>query len=271
MSDTKGYFMALGQKRTAEQKRDAAVGRAVSERDREIKVAVAVEAQKKAECLDKEKIALSQRDYEISFQKNLAEKRERSVEANLAYELQEYKSRQKIVELEMDKKLVEKKKQLEVLKQETDRIERTLDATVKQPAIASKYEKLQEAEAAQTEVLLAAEAEAEAIRVQGEADAHAARVKGEAQADRLRRAAEAYQKYDKNAMVDLYLKQLPRIAAEVAAPLQNVDKVTMVATGDGEVGASRMLGEVTSMVDQVVASVANGTGINLQDTIKGMK
>ena len=37
------------------------------------------------------------------------------------------------------------------------------------------------------------------------------------------------------AMVDMILKQLPKIAAEVAAPLQNVGKITLVAGPNGKI------------------------------------
>ena len=36
-------------------------------------------------------------------------------------------------------------------------------------------------------------------------------------------------------MVDMILKQLPKIAAEVAAPLQNVGKITLVAGPNGKI------------------------------------
>ena len=37
---------------------------------------------------------------------------------------------------------------------------------------------------------------------------------------------------------------LPRVAAEVSAPLAQTDKITMVSTGDGPVGASKLTEEV---------------------------
>ena len=37
---------------------------------------------------------------------------------------------------------------------------------------------------------------------------------------------------------------LPRVAAEVSAPLAETDKITMVSTGDGPVGASKITEEV---------------------------
>ena len=38
---------------------------------------------------------------------------------------------------------------------------------------------------------------------------------------------------------------LPRVAAEVSAPLAQTDKITMVSTGDGPVGAQKLTEEVS--------------------------
>ncbi len=45
-------------------------------------------------------------------------------------------------------------------------------------------------------------------------------------------------------MVDMVLKALPKIAAQVAAPLNSVNKITMVSNGDGEIGVSKLTGTV---------------------------
>jgi hypothetical protein len=42
------------------------------------------------------------------------------------------------------------------------------------------------------------------------------------------------------AMVDMVLRTLPKVAAEIAAPLARADKITMVAGADGTIGASRL-------------------------------
>jgi flotillin len=39
--------------------------------------------------------------------------------------------------------------------------------------------------------------------------------------------------------VDMMLQVMPKIAAEVSAPLCHTNKITMISDGSGEVGASR--------------------------------
>ena len=48
--------------------------------------------------------------------------------------------------------------------------------------------------------------------------------------------AEAYQEYNQAAVVDKLITGLPEIVRALAAPLANVDKITIVSTGNGALG-----------------------------------
>jgi flotillin len=115
------------------------------------------------------------------------------------------------------------------MEQEIIRRERELEAQVKQPAKAEKYRMETLAAAQKNRLILEAEATAEAIRARGEAEAFAINAKAQADAEAMQKKAAAWEKYQGAAVVDMVLQALPRIAAEVAAPLANVNKVTMVA------------------------------------------
>lgn len=69
------------------------------------------------------------------------------------------------------------------------------------------------------------------------------------------------------AMLDMVLQTLPRIAAEVAAPLSNCAKVTMVSTGDGEIGISKLTNEVVKVVEGLPALVTSLTGQDMRSYI----
>lgn len=45
------------------------------------------------------------------------------------------------------------------------------------------------------------------------------------------------------------------MAAEIAAPLAQCNKVTMIAQGDGPVGASKLTNEVLDMINKVHSTV----------------
>lgn len=54
-----------------------------------------------------------------------------------------------------------------------------------------------------------------------------------------------------------------QVAAEVAAPLSQAKKITMVSSGSGEVGASKLTGEVLDIVNKVPELVKNITGVDI--------
>lgn len=55
----------------------------------------------------------------------------------------------------------------------------------------------------------------------------------------------------------------PKIAAEVAAPLSQAKKITMVSTGGGEIGAAKLTEEVLSIVNKVPDLVKSITGVDI--------
>jgi flotillin len=79
----------------------------------------------------------------------------------------------------------------------------------------------------------------------------------------MAKKAEAYREYKEAAMVEMLLETLPKIAAEVAAPLSQAKKITMVSSGTGEVGASKLTGEVLSIVGRIPELVKNMTNIDI--------
>src|SRR6202044_2749751 len=78
-----------------------------------------------------------------------------------------------------------------------------------------------------------AEGRASLIRTQGEAEAEIILKKGEAEAKAMNVKAEAYQEWNQAAVVDKLITGLPEIVKAFAAPLSNIDKITIVSTGNG--------------------------------------
>ena len=56
---------------------------------------------------------------------------------------------------------------------------------------------------------------------------------------------------------------LPQVAAEVSAPLSNAKKITMVSTGDGPIGASKMTREVLDIMASLPDTVQKMTGVDI--------
>ena len=53
------------------------------------------------------------------------------------------------------------------------------------------------------------------------------------------------------------------MAAEIAAPMSQAKKITMVSSGDGQVGASKLTGEVLDIMIRVPDLVKSLTGIDM--------
>merc|ERR1712066_51354 len=126
-----------------------------------------------------------------------------------------------------------------------------------------KLEKL--AEAHKNKLVI--EAEAEAIALKGDAEAYAIECRAKAESEQMAKKADAWKEYKEAAMVDMMLQTLPKVAAEVAAPLSQAKKITMVSDGSGEVGAARITNEVLEVMVKVPDMVNRMTGVDVTNNI----
>lgn len=266
--DEEGYLKSLGMARTAEVKRDARIGEAEARADATIKEAIAEEQRMASVFLNDTEIAKARRDFEIKKAAYDVEVQTKNAEAEMAYELQAAKTKQRIKEEQMQIEVVERAQQINVQEQEIQRKERELEANIRRPAEAEKFRLEKLAEANKKRVLLEAEAEAEALRLKGEAEAYAIEAKAQAEAEQMAKKAEAWKEYKDAAMIDMFLEVIPKVAAEVAAPLSQAKKVTMVSTGSGNVGAAKLTGEVLDIVAQVPMLVKSLTGVDVAKSVR---
>jgi len=258
-----GYLKALGMARTAEVKRDARIGEAEAKRDAQIKEAIAEEERMAARLLNDAEIAKSKRDFELKKAAYDVEVQTKKAEAELAYELQAAKTKQRIKDEQMQIKVVERTQEILVQEQEIMRRERELDSTVRRPAEAEKFKLEKLAEATRNRMIMEAEADAEAEILRGEADAFAIEAKAKAEADKMAKKADAWKEYKEAAILDMMLESMPKVAAEIAAPLSQAKRITMVTDGSGDIGAAKLTNEVLSIMANVPNSVKNMTGIDI--------
>jgi len=101
--------------------------------------------------------------------------------------------------------------------------------------------------------MLEADGQAASTRATGEAEAEIIFKKGEAEAKAMNVKAEAYQEYNQAAVIDKLIGNMPEIVKALASPLANVDKITVVSTGNGNAaGMNKITGDVVSMAAHVV-------------------
>merc|ERR1719297_68563 len=145
--DEEGYLKALGLARTAEVKSDARIGEAEARRDAQIKEAIAEEERMASRLLNDTEIAKAKRDFELKKAAYDVEVQTKKAEAELAYELQAAKTKQRIKEENMQIKVIERSQEIAIQAQEIDRREKELESSVRKPAEAEKFklEKMAEA------------------------------------------------------------------------------------------------------------------------------
>ena len=265
---------ALKLAQEAEARRDAAVAEANADKQRRQREADAT-SNRAAE------IASFQAQQAIAEEQSLANRKR--AEAEMAYDLQR------------------KTMEIQVQEQEIKRKEKELDATIRRQADAKRYETETLATAARARIeaeagaersrlqliaegekargLAAAavaqaqgEAEAEVAKARGLAEAEARKAQGLAEALGMEKKAEAWQKYNEAAVLQILAPILPEIARAISEPLSRIDRITMVNTGGGSDGngVSKVTNEIAKIIAQVPPVVESLTGLRVDDLVKGL-
>lgn len=267
IKDEDQYMVSLGMARTAEIVRDARIGEAEANRDAQIEVAIAEEQRLAAKLVNKAEVERSKRDYEVKKAAYDTEVETVRAEAELAFKLQEAKVKQRIKEETMTTEIIERMKLIEVAEQEVARKQCELVAKMKKPAEAEKHKLEVMAEATKQKTLCEASATAEAIAMKGDAEAEAIEIRAKASAEVMAMKADAWKEYKKAAKVNMWMESLPSIAAEVAAPLSQTNKITMIGFTDQDesLGPAKLTNEVLNIMERIPDSVTTMTGYKLKN------
>jgi len=268
IKDEDEYMVSLGQARTSEICRDARIGEAEANKDSQIETAIAEEQRLAAKMINQTEIERYKRDYELKKAVYDTEVEMARAEAEMASKLQESIVKQRIKEENMSVDIVERIKLIEVAEQEVARRQCELEAKVRKPAEAEKFRCEVMAEANKQRLMLEASGTAEGIMIKGDAEAFAVEATAKAKAEEMAMKADAWKEYQKAAKVSMWLEAMPKMAAEVAAPLSQVNRVTMVGQVDcaDSLGPAKLTGEVLEIMDRIPDAVQTFTGHRMQVT-----
>jgi flotillin len=290
--DKNGYLDSLGKPRIAQVKRDADIATAEADKETRIKRAEAAKEAKRSELERSTEIAEAEKINQLKVAEFRREQDSAKARADMAYELESARSKQEVMEQEMQIKIIERQKQIELEEKEILRRERQYDSEVKkkadadrysveQSAAANKAKQIAEAEANKYRIEAMAKAEAERVRLdglskaeaqkaQGTAEAEIIRLKGLAEAEAKEKIAEAFEQFGQAAILDMIIKMLPEYAKQVASPLANIDKITVVDTGgSGENGgANKITGYATNLMATLQESLKASSGIDVKELIE---
>src|SRR5437899_11521812 len=257
---------------TAEAERDTAIRRAIATREAAVAKAQADQERVLAETLSQAKQAESQRDLEVKKAQYLEVTKKQQAQADKAYDIQTNIMQQQVVAEQVKVQQVEKEQQVKVQEAEINRREKELIATVLKQAEIERQRIETLAEAEKQRLIAEAEGHASWIRAQGEAEAEIIFKKGEAEAKAMNVKAEAYQEYNQAAVIDKLLTGLPEVVRALASPLANVDKITIVSTGNGDAaGMNKITGDITKMAAQVPALFETLSGMSINELLSKVR
>jgi flotillin len=281
--DKNEYITNMGRPDVARIKRDADVAAAEADRDTAIKRAEATRASAIARAqADQERVAAetssmakqaeAQRDLEVKKAAYQEAMKKAQAQADKAYEIETNIMQQQVVVEAVRVQQVERENQIKVQEAEIARREKELIATVLKQAEVERQRIETLATAEKQKLISEAEGHAAAIRSQGEAEAEIIFKKGEAEAKAMNVKAEAYQEYNQAAVIDRLFTNMPEIVKAIASPLQNIDKVTIVSTGNGDgTGAYKLTGDVTKIAAQVPALFEALSGMQMSELLSKVR
>jgi flotillin len=281
--DKNEYIINMGKPDVARIKRDADVAGAEAERDtairralatREAAVARAQADQERvlAETLSLAKQAEATRDLEVKRAQYVEVTKRQQAQADKAYDIQTNIMQQQVMAEQVKIQQVEKEQQVKVQEAEINRREKELIATVLKQAEIERQRIETLAAAEKQRLTVEAEGRASSIRQQGEAEAEIIFKKGDAEARAMNVKAEAYQEYNQAAVYDKLLTSLPEVVRAMAAPLANVDKITVVSTGNGDAtGMNKITGDLAKMAAQVPALFESLSGISMSELLSKVR
>ena len=256
----------------AEADRDTAIKRAEALREAAIKKAEADQQRVLAETLSLAEQAKAQNELDVKKAQLMATTKREEAQADAAYEIQSRVMQQQVTAESVRVQQVEKQEQIKVQEAEILRREKELIATVLKSAEIERQRIETLAAAESQRLMIEAEGRAASVRAEGEAEAEIIFRKGEAEAKAMNVKAEAYQEWNQAAVVDKLMTQMPEVVRALAAPLANVDRITVVSTGDGQAaGAHRITGDLAAIAAQVPALFESLSGMQMSDLLGKVK
>lgn len=209
-------------------------------------------------------IARQEKEVELETQKIAIQERRLDAEVRKQAEAKKFEQQQRA-----DADLYTRQKEAEAKKYE-DVQNAEAELAVKQKEAEAMYylaEQSAKATKAQADASrYSAEQSAEGIRAKGYAEAEAVRAKALAEAEGLDKKAEAMQKMQEAAILQMYFEKLPDIAKAVAEPLANIDSITMY----GEGNTSKLVNDITASTNQISNGLLDGMGISLKDLMNSL-
>ena len=300
-SDENNVINDLGIDNVEQIKKNAAIAKSDAERDVAIQKAENKRKANEAQVEAATQIAEQNTALDIKAAELKASSEVKRAAADMSYDIHKADQQKELDVALTNAQIAQAERQVELKNQEIALKEKELDALVRKQADADlyaaqqkaqadlvrrqkeaeakAYEEIQRAKAAKESTELEAEARkiaaeadlitaqkaAEGIRARAEAEAEGIRQKGLAEAEGIDKKAEAQKKMSNASILEMYFAAMPQIAQAVAAPLANIDSITMY----GSDGTSKLASDITTTISQIMKGVNDATGVDLNSILAG--
>lgn len=289
-ADDSGVIENLGIDNIVSIKKNAEISKANSEKDIEKAKSQARQEANDARAESEQRIAIRNNELEIKKSDLKIKEDNKKAEADAVYRIQSEYQRKTLEEVAAEATIVKQQKAIEIKEKEALIREKELEATIKKEADAEYYRREKEADAKAYEQqkvadveqyrkkkeyeilkdkadaeLIAKQKEAEGITAIGKADAEAIKAKLLAEADGLDKKAEAMSKMQQAGIIEIVIDKLPEIVKNAAAPLTNVESITMY----GEGNSAKLIEDVMTTSGKIIEGIEGTTGLDIKALLSG--
>lgn len=285
----------------AEANMETEIARANAQRNSQIAQANAAEEGAKAKLAADTRVAESSKNFQVSQAQYQAEVSRTKAASDMMYDIVKAQSQQKLIEETQKIKIIEAQKEVELQQVEVTKRQVALEAEITKPAEAEQSrirlmaqaeqeKRKMMAEADALSVKLAAQGQAEATklramsesesvrlmgiahaeseRAKGLSEAQVTAAKGQAEADAMAKKAEAYKQYNDAAIANMIVDKLPELVQAAASPLSKIGNITLLSTGSGDTGITKISSEVMGVAAQSFSMIKGLTGVDLTESLR---
>ncbi|MBM7603780.1 flotillin [Metabacillus crassostreae] len=254
-----GYLENLGRPRIAEVRKLAEIAEANSERETRIHRAQTDQEAKEEEYKRQIAVAESKKEKDIKDAAFKEETERARAKSEQSYELEKAKLSKEVKEEELTLKFLERERAVKLEEEET-KVRKT-------KADAEYYETTRKAEAEARKAEIDGEAKAKIRREEGSAEADVIRERGKAEAEARKLLAEAMEKHGDVIITEKLIEMLPVFAEKIAQPLNNIDSVKIIDSGNGQ-GLPNFGKSITKTMVDIQEPLKEMTGIDMGALLK---
>ncbi len=254
-----GYLENLGRPRIAEVRKQAEIAEANTERETRIHRAQTDQEAKEEEYKRQITIAESKKEKDIKDAAFKEETERARAKSEQSYELERAKLAKEVKEEELTLQFLERERAVK-LEAEESKVRKT-------KADSDYYETTRRAEAEARKSEIDGEAKAKIRREEGSAEADVIRERGKAEAESRKLLAEAMEKHGDVIITEKLIEMLPVFAEKIAQPLNNIDSVKIIDSGNGQ-GVPSFGKSITRTMLDMQEPLREMTGIDVGELLK---